>query len=454
MEVFVKLLPHLGYYLGPTFKIIPNIGLSVPDIFTKEQLLNGVYVDIPNSATSIKIKSLGEQCQNEITYPIGIPTTTTTTTVGPSTTTSTSSTSTSTSTSTSSTSTSTTSTSTSSTTSTTTLPPCKCYKITNTSTTATVLGNYSQCDGLGTIIVLPLSSIYICAYENTIVYTANGGVATQQVRTNLDPDYASCPCSGITTSTSTSTSTSTTSTSTSTSTTSTTTAPLPFQWTGPSVGLDLESALIAYGCNYSNTYYTELDLDDPAIISNNLYTNSALTNVASSLNDYITLTNGTNLYLVELVGGLITNVIDLGNCNSPWIIITIEKLNICVPGPGSDINVLLAKYEVDKNATTNNLLISGNYIKYNGDVCTSPSGGLNPLTTYNVPAGSPVGFSYTTPGGMTSGVGIESVKITSLVVEGNTITNPIQVITVGGNKYVVFSPIGECLDLPSDVTCP
>ena len=41
MTIFVKILPLLGYYTGPTFSITPNIGVAIPDTFTKQELLAG-----------------------------------------------------------------------------------------------------------------------------------------------------------------------------------------------------------------------------------------------------------------------------------------------------------------------------------------------------------------------------------------------------------------------------
>lgn len=91
MIVFLKLLEPLGYYLGPTFSLTPNVGSAIPSTATRQQLLTGINVIVSDGATHIKIKSLGEQCSTEVEYPIGIPTTTTTTTIAPPTTTTTTS---------------------------------------------------------------------------------------------------------------------------------------------------------------------------------------------------------------------------------------------------------------------------------------------------------------------------------------------------------------------------
>jgi hypothetical protein len=79
-KIYVQLLEPLGAYLGPNFKIIPNVGTASPDVFSKTNLINGITTFVDINATFITIKSLGDKCNNQITYPIGYQITTTTST--------------------------------------------------------------------------------------------------------------------------------------------------------------------------------------------------------------------------------------------------------------------------------------------------------------------------------------------------------------------------------------
>lgn len=94
MNVFIQLFPPLGFYLGPTFSLTPNVGTATPSTATKDELLNGIDVVLSDSsATTVEITSLGNVCSNSIILPVSNQTTTTsttsTTTIAPPTTTST-----------------------------------------------------------------------------------------------------------------------------------------------------------------------------------------------------------------------------------------------------------------------------------------------------------------------------------------------------------------------------
>jgi len=98
MNLFIKLDGPLGDDLGPYFTLTPNNSGSIdPSIVTKDQLLDGVYVNVGNFLTSaITITSVGK-CKNSITLEFTPPppqttttstsststTTTTTTTINP-----------------------------------------------------------------------------------------------------------------------------------------------------------------------------------------------------------------------------------------------------------------------------------------------------------------------------------------------------------------------------------
>jgi archaellum component FlaF (FlaF/FlaG flagellin family) len=145
MLVFFK-IDSLGGGLGPKFILHDDFGLTDPYEFTKDELLNGVNLDVNPSATKITVISEGSLCIDSC-HPISpkkeylLPTTTTTST----------------------TSTSTTSTSTSSsTTSTTTSQFFCCLYINNTQQPVTV--NYKDCElqiVFNGYVVMPTEGIYV-----------------------------------------------------------------------------------------------------------------------------------------------------------------------------------------------------------------------------------------------------------------------------------------------------
>lgn len=79
MTKYIKLLPPIGYYLGPNFSLTTNVGIVTPNIVTKDQLIEGINVILSNSnASQLIIKSLGEECDNQIILEITTTSTTTT----------------------------------------------------------------------------------------------------------------------------------------------------------------------------------------------------------------------------------------------------------------------------------------------------------------------------------------------------------------------------------------
>jgi hypothetical protein len=78
-------------------------------------------------------------------------------------------------------------------------------------------------------------------------------------------------------------------------------------------------------------------------------------------------------------------------------------------------------------------------------------GGAIGISAISIPINT-LGLAYQSPSpGLTSGVNVESIKLYSLSINGNAITSPIQVITISGTKYVVFSPYNACTDIPTDI---
>jgi hypothetical protein len=132
--------------------------------------------------------------------------------------------------------------------------------------------------------------------------------------------------------------------------------------------------------------------------------------------------------------------------------VSIVKVNTNVPGPGNNINYLASKYEVANAITLHTLNINGSFLPYVGEACSGLPSPITGISSVSLPSGSTHGYVFQTPSpGLISGVGIESAKLVSLSVGGSGITSPIQVITISGTKYVVFSQVNECADLPTDL---
>lgn len=475
MQVFLQLNSPLGPNLGPNFNLTADVGLVSPSTANAASLLAGIIVNVSSLATSITITSVG-QCTNNIVLPITQPTTTTTTS--------------------------------STTTSTTTLPPCKCFKIQNNSSTVSVSGTYNPCDGLGTFLIAPTQSVYICTrYESSIDFVLGESSASISEIINSNPSYPNCPCSGIIPTT-----TSTTlppcsefcfsitnpdlflvssysfticygasftefidpgqtkyvcastvtpapglvvtnigscvTCNTSTTTTSTTTMPV-YEWQISTLLTTLEEA-ITIGCDNTNTFYTDVYPTDPAFINTIFYTDSSLTTQAyTPPNDtgWITITNGVDIWLVRLLAGFVFETIYFGECNSSHIVVQLYKDNTEIVG--TNPNDIKVKFTVSNNTVLNNLIINGSLITYSSDTCTGiVNSGVG--FTYTIPAGSVIGYTAMT-GPLVSGVGVESGKITSLTAGATTITSTIQVVTVGGNKYVILSIYNVCYDLPTTI---
>ena len=187
MTIFFQ-IDVLGEGLGPTFILSDDFGLTNPFEFTRQELLDGVEIQINSESKFIYIRSTGifckDCCENDVQfYPLPTTTTTTapptTTTTSSSTTTTIPPTSTTTSTTSSTTSTSTTTsttTSTSSTTTTTTATPvCECYSLENT-TELTLTYDYTQCNGnvLADISITGGDAQNVCARVGTVV--ADSGI--------------------------------------------------------------------------------------------------------------------------------------------------------------------------------------------------------------------------------------------------------------------------------------
>ena len=75
MIIEVTLNPGLGENLGPNFLVTTDV-VGFSQIVTLTELLNGVLLDVDDSATEVYIWSLGI-CLNVLNIPIG-PTTSTT----------------------------------------------------------------------------------------------------------------------------------------------------------------------------------------------------------------------------------------------------------------------------------------------------------------------------------------------------------------------------------------
>lgn len=440
MLIFVKLLPPLGYYLDSTFSIIPNVGVAIPNSATKDELLNGLNVEVNDLAVSIKIKSSSENCISEVIYPIGgVQPTTTTTTVFVTTTTTVAPTTTTTTSTTTIAPTTTTTTSTSTTT-TTTIPPCKCYKIQNNSSSGTVSGLYNPCDGLGTFLIAPTNYAYLCTrYENSIIYILNGSLATIEEILNSSPEYDYCPCSGVIPTTTTTTAAPTTTTSTtSTTTTTTTTLPPYYEWNASSIYATQEQ-VITVGCENINTYYTETYSGFSEI-----FLDSSLTTPVP-LTGFITINDGVNVFIVEIVAGNVSSIVPFGKCDSIHVLLSFYET-----APISGTRYLRVRGTVTKDVVLNNLNINGQFLTHSTNDCTGA-----------VIGGAPVGFALTIPAGTPSGnyidtpilvpsatpVPRESIYLNLLTVGGDNITTTIQFIDVSSNSYGIFSTFGTCYDI-------
>jgi hypothetical protein len=440
MLVFIKLLPPLGYYLDSTFSIIPNVGVAIPNTASKEDLLNGLNVEVNDLAVSIKIKSSGENCISEIIYPIGgIQTTTTSTTTIFVTTTTTTVAPTTTST-TSVAPVTTTSTSTTSTTSTTTLPPCKCYKIQNISSSGSVYGTYNPCDGLGTFLIAPTKYSYLCTrYESSIFYISNGSLAIEQEVLNTDPDYDYCPCSGVIPTTTSTTTIPSTTTSTSTSTTTTTTTLAPFyEWNASSIYTTQEQ-VIAVGCENFTTYYTATYSDFTEI-----FLDSDLTNPVP-LSGFITINDGTNVFIVEIILGNVSSIIPFGLCDSVHIVISVYET-----APIAGVRYLKLRATVTKDVVLDTLNINGQFLTHSTNDCTGSVIGLAPVGfSLIIPASTVTGTFIDTPVLVPSTTPLprESVYLNNLTVGGDNITSTMQFIDVNSTSYGIFSTFGTCFDI-------
>lgn len=51
--------PDLGIDLGPSFALSSNFGSITPQLVTREELINGVGIEVESSATLITITSVG-----------------------------------------------------------------------------------------------------------------------------------------------------------------------------------------------------------------------------------------------------------------------------------------------------------------------------------------------------------------------------------------------------------
>jgi hypothetical protein len=78
MFVTITLSSPLGANLGPNFNLTADVGVVTPNTATKTQLLDGIQVEVDNSATQVTVTSTGS-CTNAITINISGQTTTTTT---------------------------------------------------------------------------------------------------------------------------------------------------------------------------------------------------------------------------------------------------------------------------------------------------------------------------------------------------------------------------------------
>lgn len=69
MFVFVKLEDPIGSSMGPNFELVANVGTVVPNTFTAAQLIEGVLVEVDNSATLITVNS-GNPCNRYLNMRI------------------------------------------------------------------------------------------------------------------------------------------------------------------------------------------------------------------------------------------------------------------------------------------------------------------------------------------------------------------------------------------------
>lgn len=66
-------ITNLGEGLGPTFTLSDDFGPTVPSVFTKEELLEGVEIEVNDGATKVIVVSNGSLCKNKSTKEYLIP---------------------------------------------------------------------------------------------------------------------------------------------------------------------------------------------------------------------------------------------------------------------------------------------------------------------------------------------------------------------------------------------
>lgn len=82
MQIFFQ-IDSLGEGLGPTFILTDGFGLTNPFEFTRQELIDGVTIEVNDNAQFIYVKSTGILCKDccnpDIKQQFILPTTTTTT---------------------------------------------------------------------------------------------------------------------------------------------------------------------------------------------------------------------------------------------------------------------------------------------------------------------------------------------------------------------------------------
>jgi len=78
MNILITLNAGQGADLGPNFSLVADVGLVVPAVATKTELLAGKSVVVDDTATEVTLTSTGN-CTNSLTLTITALTTTTTT---------------------------------------------------------------------------------------------------------------------------------------------------------------------------------------------------------------------------------------------------------------------------------------------------------------------------------------------------------------------------------------
>jgi hypothetical protein len=190
MFILFKISP-LGSGLGPDFILSDNFGLTIPYKVTRQQLIDGVLIQVNWSATKIYVRSTGAMCNDcenpfvkiydlippppppttttstssstTSTTTINTPTTTTSTTTASTTTTTSTTTSTSTSTSTSTT------TSTSSSTTTTTTLSYKSWVV--VTCTSECNNGTCECVGVDSLTIYTIPSVTLAQLSSATWYT-------------------------------------------------------------------------------------------------------------------------------------------------------------------------------------------------------------------------------------------------------------------------------------------